>query len=400
MRILIVHNALMDSRSVSGVVKLLAQFADVWIDAGHDVDFLVARAGFSRLRELCPRAGLVSSDSLFDATRYLDRTWTYFPAYAWRCLTAYFSRLPARPDLVYASGQFIVEIHCARVMAKRFNTPWLVKVHHMLSSQEKRVGLIDRLFLAAEKWSTRLISRDAQRVLCVSPPVAEDYRAAESALALPPSVVEVTPNGLDLAPLLAVPPRTKEFDCVMLCRMHEQKGIFDLPRFWTRVRERQPSARLLLVGEGPHRAACEAVMNAAGHRESVRFTGAVDEASKNELLAAARVGLSLSYEEGWGLSVMEYLAFGLPVVAYQLPVFETVFPAQFILTPLGKPEALADAVAELLDRPEEIKSRGEQGRAFVKRYDHRKVALDELKLLECVVNKRRVHGFAGSSLSC
>jgi len=388
-RILIVHNALMDSKSVSGVVKLLAQFADVWIDAGHQVDFLVARAGFPRIRELCPRAGLVSSDSLFDATRYLDRTWAYFPAYAWRCLTAYFTKLPNRPDLIYASGQFIVEIHCARVMAKRFNAPWLVKVHHMLSSQEKRVGLIDRLFLAAEKFSTRLISRDAQRVLCVSPPVAEDYRAAEAGLSLPPSVVEVTPNGLDLAPLLATPEQPSEFDCVLLCRMHEQKGIFDLPRFWTRVRERHQNARLLLIGEGPHRAACEAAMNEAGHRDSVRFTGAVDEATKNELLAASRVGLSLSYEEGWGLSVMEYLAFGLPVVAYHLPVFETVFADQFIMKPLGEPESLADAAADLLEQPDRIKERGERGRKFVQRYDHRKVALEELRLLQGVVNKRR-----------
>lgn len=395
MRILIVHNALVDSRSVSGVVKLLAQFAEVWIDAGHEVDFLVARAGFPRLRELCPRAGLVSSDDLFDATRHLDRTWTYFPAYAWRCLTAYWTRPTRRPDMVYASGQFIVEIHSARVLARRLGVPWLVKVHHMLSSQEKRVGLVDRLFLAAEKLSTRLINRDAQRVLCVSPPVAADYHAAEAALGLPSSVIKVTPNGLDLAPLLTAPPRPKRHDCVMLCRMHEQKGIFDLPRFWSRLREHHPDARLLLIGEGPHRAACESAMREAGHGECVHFTGAVDEATKNELLAESRVGLSLSYEEGWGLSVMEYLAFALPVAAYHLPVFEEVFPGQFLMTPMGDPDRLANAVAELLDDSDDIAERGARGREFVKRYDHRKVALEELRLLEEVRNKRSRPGLAG-----
>lgn len=390
MRILIVHNALMDSRSVSGVVKLLAQFADVWIDAGHQVDFLVARAGFPRIRELCPRAGLVASDTIFDATRYLDRTWAYFPAYAWRCLAAYWTSLPHRPDLIYASGQFIVEIHCARVLARRFNAPWLVKVHHMLTSQEKRVGWIDRLFLAAEKLSTRLISRDAQRVLCVSPPVADDYRTAEDRLRLPPSLVSVTPNGLDLDPLFATPTAAKIHDCVLLCRMHEQKGIFDLPRFWTRVREHHPEAQLIAIGEGPHRAACEQAMKAAGHAGSVQFTGAVDEVQKNNLLAAARIGLSLSYEEGWGLSVMEYLAFGLAVAAYRLPVFDTVFPDQFQLSPLGDPDALADSVIGLLNDPRQIAERGRNGREFVHRYDHRKVARQELALLESVVNKRRL----------
>jgi glycosyltransferase involved in cell wall biosynthesis len=389
MRILIVHNALMDSRSVSGVVKLLAQFADVWIEAGHQVDFLAARAGFPRLRELCPRAGLVSSDSIFDATRHLDRTWTYFPAYAWRCLTAYFTRLPRRPDLVYASGQFIVEIHCARVLARRHGVPWLVKVHHMLCSQQKRMGLIDRLFLGAEILSTRLINREAHRVLCVSPPVAADYQAAEAAQSLPPSLVHVTPNGLDLAPLLAAPSRAKRHDCVLLCRMHEQKGIFDLPRFWSRVRQQRPDARLLLIGEGPHRAACEAALSRAGHGGSYRFTGAVDEAEKNALLAESRIGLSLSYEEGWGLSVMEYLAFALPVAAYRLPVFETVFPDQFRMAPLGDPEALAGVVVELLNRPDAMKQQGLNGRDFVQRYDHRKVALEELRILETVANQSR-----------
>jgi glycosyltransferase involved in cell wall biosynthesis len=59
--------------------------------------------------------------------------------------------------------------------------------------------------------------------------------------------------------------------------------------------------------------------------DSVTFTGGVDDRRKNELLRQSKLGISLSYEEGWGLSICEYLAAGLPVVAYRLPVFAQVF---------------------------------------------------------------------------
>lgn len=387
MNILVVHNSLMDSTSISGVLKHYAHMAREWIAMGHRVDFLVARAGFAQFQKLVPEAGLVSSDGLFDATRHLAKTWTYFPAYAWRCLTAHFVRTPRRYDVVYASGQFIVDVYCTRVLARRHRCPWVAKVQHVLDSQAKREGLINRLFLHTEKLAARWMNREAAKVMVLSRVVKKDYAELEKRLGLAPVDSAEVGCGIDVRTLQETPAAEKAHDVVFMGRMHEQKGVFDLPKVWERVREKHPQARLLVIGEGPHRKPMQEQLRERGLEAGVTVTGGIPEPEKNALLAASRIGLSLSYEEGWGLSITEFLAFGLPVAAYQLPVFEQVFPTQLDTAPLGNIEEIANRLIRLLDDPDYATSRGLEGREFAARYDYRNIAHEEFAVLEQTAGK-------------
>jgi glycosyltransferase involved in cell wall biosynthesis len=81
------------------------------------------------------------------------------------------------------------------------------------------------------------------------------------------------------------------------------------------------------------------------------------------------------------LAVNEYLACGLPVVAYDLPVFREVFPNLLDSVPLGDSTAASQAILELLDDPKERQLQGQIGREYVQRYDYRTMAREELKHL-------------------
>ena len=179
----------------------------------------------------------------------------------------------------------------------------------------------------------------------------------------------------------------KEFDVVMLGRIHEQKGVFELPGIWRETLKQRPEARLLIIGSGPHRAAMEEKFKELGVAESVTCAGSVDETRKNELLARSRIGLSLSYEEGWGLSVTEFLASALPVVAYRLPVFEQVFPDQLELIAPGDTAAAAKEIVALLNDDNRRLQRGSAGRDFAQKYDFREIAREELGILKRAANK-------------
>jgi glycosyltransferase involved in cell wall biosynthesis len=144
---------------------------------------------------------------------------------------------------------------------------------------------------------------------------------------------------------------------------------------------KKPGAKLLVIGEGPHRTRTQAMFQEMGLANSVRFTGGIPEKEKNELLCRARIGLSLSFEEGWGLSINEFLATGIPVVAYGLPIFDTVFPAQLISVPVGDKSAAAREIVALIDAPTRQRELGIRGHEFVQRYDFRNVARQELAAL-------------------
>ncbi|XOV69624.1 MAG: glycosyltransferase family 4 protein [Verrucomicrobiota bacterium] len=381
MKILIVHNSLNDGTSMSGVLKHYLLMARAWSQRGNQVDFLVARAGYPQIQSMAPQCGWVCSDRYFDASRYLDQTWRYFPAFGFRLLSAHWRRLPCAYDVVYASNFLIFEVYPAWKLARRYGAKFVVKVQHLLHAQSNRHSLFDRLFLASEKWAFRLADRYADLVMCLSRPVEQDCLNLKKQLGLHRVHPRVVGCGLDFSELDSTPAAAHKYDVVILGRVHEQKGVFDIPEVWRRIVTAKPDARLVVIGEGPHRPRLMQLMREQGLGATVEFTGGVSEERKNTLLKQARVGLSLSFEEGWGLSVTEFLAAGLPVVAYELPVFQELFAGVLQMVPSRSCPEAADNVLRLLEDAGRRQSLGEIGRQHVNQYQYEKVADQEMDLM-------------------
>ena len=266
-------------------------------------------------------------------------------------------------------------------LARRQNAALAVKIHHVVNAQQGRGGFFDALYFRTERISAHWLNRFAEVIVCSTPPVENDWTLLEKQLGLVPREKPVIGYGIDLDQLSYSPSTSKQFEAVVLGRVHAHKGVFDLPEIWGVVRSRKPDARLLIVGEGPHREPLTKAFAAAGLKDAVIFTGGISDEEKNALLPQCKLGLSLSREEGWGLSITEYLAVGLPVVAMDLPIFHHVFPGVLDLTPMGNVERFADRILAWLNDSAATVAAGAQGRKFVARYDYREVARAELAVL-------------------
>ncbi|MFO1460926.1 MAG: glycosyltransferase family 4 protein [Verrucomicrobiota bacterium] len=389
MRILIVYNTALDGKSVSGVQRHFAGVCRHWVAQGHTVDFFVARAAWPVFRDLYPHSKLISSDDLFDATGHLGQTWRYFFPYAWRMFTGFTARIPRDYDVVYACCQAIFETYPSRRIARRIGAAFAAKVHHVLDAQGSRAGFFDQLYLLSERWSVRLLNRRADVILCSTPPVAADFARLEQRLGLTPRPTAVVGYGLDFTEVPYSAEEPKEFDAVLLGRVHRHKGVFDVPALWQEVRSRRPGSQLLVIGEGPDRGELQRRCADAGLADSIQFTGGIPDAEKNRLMQRCRVGLSLSREEGWGLSVTECLGFGMPVVAMHLPIFDHVFPGQLDLVPLGDTTRAAERVLHWLGNDQARLQRAREGRTFVEQYDYAPIARQELEALQSGVDAHR-----------
>ncbi len=124
--------------------------------------------------------------------------------------------------------------------------------------------------------------------------------------------VYVVPNGVTPPVPPAVPPAEgAELVCVSRLVPHKRVGrLLDLA-------ERLP-VRVHIVGRGPGEAALRAQVAARGLGDRVFLPGYLPEADKMALVARARLHLSTSRGEGWGLSVTEAAALGVPTVAYDV----------------------------------------------------------------------------------
>jgi glycosyltransferase involved in cell wall biosynthesis len=154
---------------------------------------------------------------------------------------------------------------------------------------------------------------------------------------------------------VTTPPEGRDAPVVVfLGRLRKYKGAQHAIRAMALVRKDVPGARLDVVGDGPYRGALERLAASLSLSEHIRFLGALPHAGKVEALNAAQVGVMPSPKEGWGLTVIEANACGVPVVASRSPgLVESVKEGETgILVPHGDAAALAAAVVRLLeDRP-------------------------------------------------
>lgn len=131
------------------------------------------------------------------------------------------------------------------------------------------------------------------------------------------------------------------------------------------VRKHSPDARLLILGEGPLRSDLEALIQRLGLTQLVQLLGHRDDAPA--VLRAADIYVSSSWSEGLGTSVLEGLACGIPVVAAEAGgIPEIVLDGETgWLVPNRNAGALAAAIVECLEHPEEGRRRAAAGRQLV-----------------------------------
>lgn len=126
------------------------------------------------------------------------------------------------------------------------------------------------------------------------------------------------------------------------------KRVRDVVRVFARIREQVPSV-LVMVGDGPDRGAAEEEARTLGVAADVRFLGKIDHVAP--LLAAADLYVFPSESESFGLSALEALASGVPVVAARVGgVPEVVVDGVTgALLPLGDVDGMAAAGVRLLE---------------------------------------------------
>jgi glycosyltransferase involved in cell wall biosynthesis len=155
--------------------------------------------------------------------------------------------------------------------------------------------------------------------------------------------IDVLPN--PAPPASSVEPEPLDGAFVFVGRLTEQKALpiaFD-------ALARVPSARLVVVGDGPERSALEERAASLGGR--VEFRGAVPRDAALRTLAGARAALLSSAWENLPHAAVEALSVGVPVIATAVGgVPEVVRDEENgLLVAPNDPDALAAAMRRVLD---------------------------------------------------
>src|SRR5439155_11306526 len=129
-----------------------------------------------------------------------------------------------------------------------------------------------------------------------------------------------------------------------------RKNVRGLLRAFAQAADRDRDLRLVIAGDLGKLSAIlrDALTDRRVPRDRVILTGFVDDATLAALYAGAECLLHAAFLEGFGLTALEALAAGTPVVGYAGGAVAEVVGDAGLLVPIGEQDALANALGRFL----------------------------------------------------
>lgn len=136
-------------------------------------------------------------------------------------------------------------------------------------------------------------------------------------------------------------------------RVRKYKSIDTVIRAFVRIREQLPDAKLIVIGDGPELKNLMRLAGRLGLGDAVEFKGRMDTGKMVELLNQSHLFMNASPKEGWGLTVVEANACGVPVVGSDRPgLKDSILPGETgFLVEYGDVEGFAAKGLEVLTDP-------------------------------------------------
>ncbi|MGY5860383.1 MAG: glycosyltransferase family 4 protein [Candidatus Thorarchaeota archaeon] len=173
--------------------------------------------------------------------------------------------------------------------------------------------------------------------------------------------------GIDLSVFYPMPEMEKKWDIAFLGRLEMMKSVDLFPEMLVQLRQNFPNLKMLMTGDGSLKSSLLKDFDRLGVSQMVQYLGVVETDQVPELINQSRIFIYPSREEPFGLSIIEAMACGVPVVT------TNVFgPSEIITNGIdgltvnpNDVSTLVEAIRSLLDDKQQRIQMGAQGRTTV-----------------------------------
>lgn len=296
----------------------------------------------------------------------------------------------SRAAVIYSTGDFIPDTippAFAKLFGKRFK--WIMLVHHIIESPRKRKTgsfISNTGSYLMQRFSFFLIEYFADGVFVKNTDV-KNYLVQ---VGFNKEKIFIIDNGIDIDRINYMPEDyAMPFDACYIGRLSASKGITDLIKAWSLVVKIMPEARLAIIGGGSVILEEEKreEIRELGLDGNIRILGSLPDEEAYRVRKNSRISVSCSYEEGWGITIAESLACGIPCVVYDLPVYAEKFDGAIETAPRGDVETFAAKITMLLKDAERRKNMGRKGKQLVQRYNIEDIVLQEVSIIRRIVGE-------------
>jgi glycosyltransferase involved in cell wall biosynthesis len=296
--------------------------------------------------------------------------------------------------LMRAESPSIVHAHTSKAGILARLAAWMARVPVVVHTPHGHVfyGHFSRpaswLFLQLE----RLWARGTARMIALTEAERDEHLERHVGA---PEHFRVIPSGIDLEPFWnvadGVGPRPQGFQCPVGTRivgsvgwLTAVKGHRVLIEAVARLKPAHPELQVMILGSGPLQDELMTLGARLGMGPSIHLLGMRRDVPA--CLAAMDLFVLPSLNEGMGRALVEAMAAGRPVIASRVGGVPAIVHNRQngLLVPPGDPAALANAIEELLRRPDWARELGAAGRKTI---DLRFGAREMVRAVEAVYDE-------------
>lgn len=263
-----------------------------------------------------------------------------------------------RNTILYVASDFLMDALPGFILWMRFpklvlaNTFYLAAPNPFQGYKEHGEGkmptLRGLLYWISQQPIYQIIRRSADFVFVTSTPDIKRFpqQAQERR-------VIVIQGGVDLDKVKAFQKKigrvNKEYDAVFQGRFHPQKGVLELIDIWSAVVKRKPTAKLILIGDGPLMLKVKQKIEDLKLQKNVILAGYVmDGIKKFTIFAKSKLVVHPAIYDSGGMAAAEAMAWNIPAVSFDLEALKTYYPKGMLKVPLHNNQKFALMVMELL----------------------------------------------------
>jgi glycosyltransferase involved in cell wall biosynthesis len=183
--------------------------------------------------------------------------------------------------------------------------------------------------------------------------------------------IHLIPLGVDTSEFQYKPP-TDSFRITSFGPLQQRRGIDYLINAISIISKQYPQVELCITGDGPHRPFLQSLVARLGLDRNVKLLGYVPRSDLIRILESSRLYCHPSLHETFGLSILEAMSVGRPIVAAN-----SVGPSEIVvdkhtgfLVPVRNTEALATAILRIFEDPSLTLQMGQNSRKLCEKvYD-------------------------------
>lgn len=213
-------------------------------------------------------------------------------------------------DILDADHMVYFHLFPAKLVCLIKRKPMIITWHEVWGKEYWKSYLGRKGIIGA--WMEKISAKMATKIISVSEHTTEKL---VKELNVPRKKIITIPNGINIKEINNVKPNKEKFDVIFAGRLNGHKNIDILIKSIGLIKKTNPKIKCIIIGDGPEKHSLENLTRKLNLTKNITFKGFLQKHDDViSFIKASKVFVLPSIREGFGISVIEANACGIPVI--------------------------------------------------------------------------------------